>query len=547
MPKTEDIIRYLPDIYGASEKETLLFKVIDAFGKRLQEIEDNLIEIMRTHWVDHAATMDDLTRLGAFYDIRPREGRVTHEEHTYEEGKDTYDLKRVDVRRVEQVDGPLTGTEHIFEEEDYTVCDSKLKWVECKARPDDRTKFYVDYYWIEELGAYRKRLKETVKTYLSGVGTVQTVKDIVTATLDLPTASEDSGKENSLKLIEFPPRMIKSEQQVTFMSQWEEETRGFGPTGEESKPTIRITGIDEKTVNPIITNMTTGTQVWFEGIVPEGKVLTITPEGMATLDGNDVSERVHLRKGVFFNQTYFDESNFAIYDKGKLALPRGISTWKYSTESATFADGGEYPFSRFDSAIFELSPSVAYDQRAAIVELIWEEQQPATFIISIPWRFKKSDGSIAGEQDVAARHEVKTVVDRVRAAGIRAIIDYFEEVSAERHRQKEQLSFFLQSLLDEKHNQQDDLSVSLESLLTERMGQQGRLSMALRSAFMERLEQQEHLSLNLNPLLFEQNTQVEMTWFRSEKSFAEQQAASDELGFVGVYNMNSFDNRSLFA
>jgi hypothetical protein len=485
MPKTENIINHLPEIYGVSEKDTLLFRVIDAFGKKLKELEDNLAEIMRAHWVDHAATMDTLARLGELYDIRPRGGQVTDEEHSYEANEDTYVLKRAVVRKVEWVKGILEQTEHEFEKEDYTLINGKLKWVKGKDRPDDKTKFYVDYYWLEELGAYRRRLKETVKTYLSGVGTVQNIKDIVIATLNI--------HDPRLELIEFPPRLVVSkEQKVGLGSEWKEETRGFLTGKVESKPTLQITGIKERTVNPVITNATTGVQLQFEGIVPDGKVLTVTPEGTATLDGKDVSERIHSYRGSQFNKAYFNDYKFAAPSKGTPALPRGISKWRYSIKSATFADGDEYQFSYFNRALFGPLSKEVFDGPVAAIQLKWVEQQAATFIIRIPWRYEISEDVIADVQDVPARHELKAAVDRVKAAGVRAIIDYFEEQKVENNDQQEKLSFGLRSLISQTHTIEDRLSLTYSSILADGLEQK------------------------------------------------------DEFAFLGVFDMNSFDNRALF-
>jgi hypothetical protein len=492
MPKTENIIRHLPEIYGAHDRETVLFKFIDTFGRKLQEIEDNMVEIMRSHWVDHAATMDTLTRLGTLYDIRPREGKATGEEHIYVDDKDTYDLKRAVVRKIERITDTLDKTGHEFEKDTYTLINGKLKWIEGKSKPDDNTKFYVDYSWLEELGVFRRRLKETIKTYLNGVGTVETIKKIVTTTLNIKDIEFDDPRLQ-FRLIEFPLRLVVSEEQkVSFGVEWSEVTRGFGPGDKECEPIIQITGIGERTANPVITNTTTGVQVLFEGIVPDGKVLTITPEGIATLDGRDVSDYIHMYKGSQFNHSYFGETEFAVEYKGTPSLPRGISTWRYSTEDAVFANGGEYPFSLFNRALFGPISEVVSVGPVAKVQLRWFEKQLATFIIKIPWYDRDSKGVISDTQNVRARHEVKAAVDKVKAAGVRGIIDYFEELEAEKNYQNESLSFGLRTLNMERNTLEDRISLSQNFVLSDR------------------------------------------------------QTSSDKLIFLGVYDMSYFDGNSVF-
>jgi len=424
MAKTENVIRHLPDFYQAYDRTLLIFKVIDACGMKLQEVENALVEVMKVHWVDHADELDDLVRLGALFDIRRREG--------------------------------------------------------------------------EELDQYRTRLKQTIAAYLAGVGTVQVVRDITVATLGLSEEEQDL-----IQIIENPPRFVKSEwREVAYRSEWQVTVEGFEELDEEGKPkeikpTILITGIGQRTVNPIVMNVTTEALVGFQGFVPDGKVLVIRPDGTATLGGVDVSSQIYARGVSLFDRAYFDRDDyFSTYTKGTPALPRGTSVWRYMAESARFAPS-EGPPSRFDQAMFAIPPAwragsfdwsrfdeAVFATPAAKVQLQWVEHQPATFAVRMPWDIIPTPAADLDDP----RHLLKEEVDRVRAAGVRAIIKYWFE----------------------------------SDRLKERQAQQSRLRLRSRLTGRERQRQQEEL------------------WLESEKSHVEKQLAAEQLTFGGVFDTTYF-------
>ena len=68
MIKTKNIIRHLPDLYK-SEDESSLSLLLKAFSRQLQQIETAQFEIMKAHWIDQAGNTDDLSGLGALFDV----------------------------------------------------------------------------------------------------------------------------------------------------------------------------------------------------------------------------------------------------------------------------------------------------------------------------------------------------------------------------------------------------------------------------------------------------------------------------------------------
>lgn len=74
--KTDRILNYLPGTFRVSDRATVLFALIDAFGRELLAAENSLAEIMTAHWVDYADRgsniINDLEKLAALYGLAPR-------------------------------------------------------------------------------------------------------------------------------------------------------------------------------------------------------------------------------------------------------------------------------------------------------------------------------------------------------------------------------------------------------------------------------------------------------------------------------------------
>src|SRR5262245_48091671 len=84
MGKTQRILSYLPATFQPypatlppDQRHSVLFSVVDAAGRRLQEADNLLVEVMRAHWADFAdegaAKIRDLRLLAALYDLAPRD------------------------------------------------------------------------------------------------------------------------------------------------------------------------------------------------------------------------------------------------------------------------------------------------------------------------------------------------------------------------------------------------------------------------------------------------------------------------------------------
>ena len=320
MIKTKNIIRHLPDLYK-SEDESSLSLLLKAFSRQLQQIETAQFEIMKAHWIDQAGNTDDLSGLGALFDV------------------------------------PM-----------------------------------LEY---EETEVYRTRLRDTIAAYLAGVGTKEVVMKITAVTLGLPEE-----EQHRIQIIENPHRMSQSELiQVLPNNDWPVKVKGISDAEDQTYPaTVHITNISGEIKNPAILNLTTGFLVRFMGNITEDHELVIYPDLSAKLNDNDVSDKIVCNIVALFGQAKFKSAYFSkdveMNDLG-LVLPRGKSVWRFLSDDNT-----------------------AHDPHSAEVQFEWTEPQPATFVIRLPWNI------VDDSEKSNRRHLVKNALDKVKAAGVEAIVEY---------------------------------------------------------------------------------------------------------------------------
>ncbi len=76
MGKTERILNNLPTTFRPFPRPTRLYTLANAVGLPMQEGENLLVEVMKSHWVDYADsgrdTIRDLALLADLYDLDPR-------------------------------------------------------------------------------------------------------------------------------------------------------------------------------------------------------------------------------------------------------------------------------------------------------------------------------------------------------------------------------------------------------------------------------------------------------------------------------------------
>ncbi len=236
---------------------------------------------------------------------------------------------------------------------------------------------------------YRKRFFLTVKELLTGAGTVESISNIVEATIGQPPDIE----ENPPEFIESPSRELKPD------DTWFE----FNKSVRSVRPTIIIKPNDNVR-NPSITNMDTEETLTFVGMLRKGSLLRINPDGKALLGGIDVTHKMEY----LISEEKQDEV-------APPKISKMQSQWKYTDAT------GFFNFGTFSNSVF------APEKRNVIsIQMKWVQFKPASFDVRIPLYSKKGRGKGSVGYEKNLRQEVRQLVDHVKSAGVMANINFYD-------------------------------------------------------------------------------------------------------------------------
>ncbi|KYG09200.1 hypothetical protein BE21_19260 [Sorangium cellulosum] len=242
--------------------------------------------------------------------------------------------------------------------------------------------------------------------------------------------------------------------------------------GFEAVPvTVRITGVADRTMWPMVVNRDTGVGVAYHGAVPDTKELVLDRDGTATLDGADVAGHSWSFQGAVFAQDgEISPLDFAFTDDAG-ATPNGqgatfatpipfadafdaLAAWPHAAGVRlvqTLAVGAtrwaffvrEAVYGTTDAAGTVDLPAVAYfaagvwDQsvfagtpapEAAKLAFDWEEREPFAVRLFIPERFATLDDTASPPAMPPITAVVRGALERFRAAGIRLTVEYTSEL-----------------------------------------------------------------------------------------------------------------------
>jgi hypothetical protein len=302
--------------------------------------------------------------------------------------------------------------------------------------------FGVDRLSEEPIQDYKLRLYSTIQELLKGVGTVESIRALVTATMGF----EPEIIENPKTPVTGGQRLLKAG------DKWIEESTSVT----ESQPTITIHSITTVR-NPMIANIKTGESIKYNGLLRSGAFLLIRPDGSASLAGIDVSEKIEM-----------SSNNVP-------GITRPLSEWVYLDQNAFL-----------DSSKFGEATLAGEEKYSVIVELRWEEAKPTSFIVKLPLYSNKYSpteelstrdltSSIGYEQEL--RQEVRNLVEKVKTAGVEAQINFwddfieknsitdemhpqFNNFASDSHELGEELQIEADTTLSEIHEIKDDLIVA---------------------------------------------------------------------------------------
>lgn len=392
----------LPPPYAVAD-DAVLTSLIRLVALDLETFHEDLDRMRQTHWFDTAYRMPDERKLGALLDMAPLAW----------ENLDLY-RQRVHALVVARLHGALG--------------------------PNEIRQFVYDYLKSSEL--------ILGSTFVPGLQTVTLSQAFQTL--------EDRPLFRSLSLAENPRRPRASQTladrngRVPYLLRWTESNKGLDDTVAE----FHIGGLlHNRTVVPVLVNLTTGDLIGFAGRIPFGQTLSLSrpaPDGPlddrrleATIDGIDVSSRVfsveNFRIGVPFSKQQLEPKPLLP------RLKRGANDWIFlavglydvrGLDRFFFAIAGQdlyeavFDETRFDSSLF---PSGAIGR----LEMQWTETEPACFEVNVPRSVviePAGNAPPSGRPYELVGDSLVSSVAELRAAGVKAQVRFvpFEEVQRQK-------------------------------------------------------------------------------------------------------------------
>lgn len=365
MARTDSILSRLPGFFRSGDKLNTLYRLVEVFGNQVDVAEEDLIRVMRSHWVKTANNEDS-------------KGFDTSEKG---------DLDSIFALYVEA----LGGT-------------SLLKQAGRREGAEG----------IEDDVAYRKRIRGLIKVLRSGASTKEGIIAIVAANLGIVDDTPEAiAARDTIRVEEFLPEPFPNQ---FFDRALFEELLVDNPNYVDVTPQVRILvkpGLPNPIVKPALINTLTGEFARFEGTIQQGEELNFLTDGTALLNGLPVpitGQTPRLLPGMNKLQVTgsygmpagrFDEDrfDFARFELAQIVLP------------------GQFDATNFDEAVFTDGNPVI----EVTVSLL--RYTPGTFMVRIPWDIDGYTEQLDLSPD-KPREKIGYIVNRVKAAGTFAAITY---------------------------------------------------------------------------------------------------------------------------
>jgi hypothetical protein len=365
--KTDRLVALFPDAYAARDRESLLYKLLDAVGAELMEADEKVKRLLKSHWVRYAEG-EALDNLGASFGVRRRA-----------------------LRR-----GPDETAERLESDEEFRL---RLQAI-VPMFTGGGTRSAV-------IGAVRSALG--LPFYLEQLGLVgQGYRGL----------HEDL--EALVVLTEFSPqgdRVLASDPKPTADGAGAELTlRVESQSADERFPRIEWAfdrGAGRRLVIELL-GTTRGVGSLDDLLVAEGQTLVLDagPEGQlnAFVGARDVS-------GLFVNA---DGSKPARLP----AVPKEPSEWRFRAEGGRFG-ADDAALSRFDADTFNLPTFHVSLTRLRLLPLTFDVEVPyfVESVVTNLLRDHKYEGKEFLFKGIPLEH-IQEVVDQTRAAGVRGSVHF---------------------------------------------------------------------------------------------------------------------------
>lgn len=348
MSRTDQIIARFPDFFQSGESENLLYKFIGIFAKSLDIAEEDLLGIMRTHWVN---TADN-------------------------QGSKGFDaLEKGDLDKIFALYLESLGATALLKQ-------GKRGESELGKKDDDR---------------YRTRIMGVIRVLQNGAATKAGIVDIVAANLGiLPDLVYAKAAHDSIRIVEFLPEITGNDLppfQLELYTPFVLDNDSPVPVIPEFRLHIKDDLPDNATlINPRIVAADGSQFIQFPGSVRRGGDLYFLSDGSGLIEGQPfvpmggiklpagtTSFRLEAEVGVpegRFNRSFFDFSQFDVQTTRNLGL---------------------FDATRFDQSIFP------YETPVASLEVRYLRLYPGSFKVRIPWDIPGFSAKIAVTQHTLDR------------------------------------------------------------------------------------------------------------------------------------------------
>lgn len=432
--RTETILSRFPRHFEADAPGKLFAEVVDGLDLELDVKSVQLGKSRRSHAIDDVDEDLDLLRLSGLHDLGP----------------EALEILRLRVAALQSGGAPLRYAAQL------DLMRGTVHRVIALHRAGNGTVSALLGAAATYLGLPLESIRDTSDRYWH----VATCGDVLPAA---PPAAGPGPAAPDLIALEDNPLREQDSQPVgrRHGDRFTILRRGF----ETVLATVRVVGVDDRTVAPMVVNLDTCTGVVFTGTVPDGQELRFEGDGRVTLGGAGVARLSYSFSGGLFAdaaQAYprdsvfagsaptaadatfavtapvpdaFDPATVYPHTDGLLSatpLPVGESRWAVFVRSAAFGRSAATPadelavpvFSAavWDGSVFEPDTSVGAPASAK-VGFSWQEHEPYAARVWIPMRLAALDE--AGEMPVNER--LRLLLDRHRPGAIHVYVEYADD------------------------------------------------------------------------------------------------------------------------
>jgi len=494
-PRTLTILRRFPRHLEADDPGKVFSDVVGGLGGELDVKSVQLGRVRRAHALGDAGEERDLLLLAGLHDIadgdleltRIRLAAVAAVQATLADGSSTPDEVEAATAQLPQLLGLQPDAFPAWPDEGSETAPAQERLAAALAE-------LVSY--PSELDLLRGTVETVIGLHHAGNGTVMALIGAGAAHLELGvdslvdtddeywhvaachdlmqlTRPEPLGSKPATTQLAPQPDLLALEENPLREQDSDPIDRRQGDrfnvlrSGFETVPaTVRVVGVGDRTVQPMVVNLDTGFGLAYTGSVADGLELRFESDGRVTLDGASVARLSYsFTGGVFSDATQADGKRDFVFvgdsvstqlatfsvsqpiddafdpdavfphtdgliDTASLIV--GESRWAFFVREANYGRDADTPPEEFavpvfeagvfDSSVFE-PDTTAGSPSSGKVGFSWQEHEPFAARLWIPLRFSSLDD----DGEVTVKERLRLLLDRHRAAGIHIYVEYADD------------------------------------------------------------------------------------------------------------------------